>query len=147
MYSCFIQTCCVASFDSTTFATSPWQTAQRPTSSKFPDLTAPEKLVIVDSRRQLPHHTLAMINFRESGGIAFHSLAAGVVKWGRVSTVMITSGNRIDALCCGFPAVSNLAGKINGKGPRQERSRPELILGLHSSQLIMLISVTIQKFA
>ncbi len=66
--------------DSTSRATSPMHSAHLPTSNKSPDLTAPEKFVIVTAWRHVRHHTLASSNFRVSGGMAFHSLAAGAVK-------------------------------------------------------------------
>lgn len=74
--------------DSITLATSPWHSAQRPTSSRSPPRTAPEKLVIVTSWRHAPHQTFDSRSLRVSGGIAFHSLAAGAVKLGKVSTFM-----------------------------------------------------------
>ncbi len=66
--------------DSTSRATSPWHSAQRPTNSKSPDLTAPEKLLMVTAWQHVRHHTLASSSLRVSGGMAFHSLAARAVK-------------------------------------------------------------------
>jgi len=76
---------------SITLATSLWHSEHVPTSSRSPDLTAPEKFVIVTSWRQEPHQTLESSRFLMSAGIAAYSLAAGGVNVGRVSTVMVAS--------------------------------------------------------
>ncbi len=106
--------------DSTSRATSPWHSAHFPTSNKSPDLTAPEKLLMLTAWAHVRHQTLASSSFRVSGGMAFHSLAAGAVKLGKVSMVMRKSCKRMDGFCCLSSALSNVGGKLKGESPRQE---------------------------
>ena len=82
---------CSPQLCSITLAISPWHSEHFPTSSRSPDRTAPEKLVIVTSWRHAPHQTLDSSRFLMSAGMAAYSLAAGGVNLGSVSTVMVAS--------------------------------------------------------
>ncbi len=96
--------------DSTSLATSPMHSAHLPTSNKSPDLTAPEKLLMLTAWAQVRHHTLASSSLRVSGGMAFQSLAAGAVKLGSVSMVMRKSSKRMGGFCRLSSALSNVGG-------------------------------------
>lgn len=78
----------VCQSDSMSRATSLWHSEHWPTSSRSFDLITPLKFLIVTECLQRPHQTLDRSAFRVSAGMLCHSLAAGGVNFGKVSTIM-----------------------------------------------------------
>ena len=74
---------------SITVATPPRPSAHLSTSSKSPDRTTPEKLVVVVDPWHWPQWTFASSSFFMARGMEAQNYAAGAVKLGRDSTVIL----------------------------------------------------------